>query len=319
MRISVIIAAILLDILPGGRAFLDQVTPRDSILVADRLEYGVVVEDVTERTRIAMPELEGFSNDTLAVVGGWKYESLDSSRVRASIAIAPFHEGLYELPALPVLRMTPAGTDSLLYEGVTMEVKALPIDTATFVVHGIKGVIRPKATLLQKFAAFNRAEPWFKWVLSAVIFLALAAIVLLIVVRRIRRKALLDRPAEPAYLVALRQLDRYRGQEYWKPEKQKAYYSGITDALKTYIDDRFGVDAPEMTTAELFAALDKEQVLDKAVLKELRGLFETADFVKFAKMTASDDDNAAALPLAVRFVTTTYQTELEEERNTDVL
>ena len=35
------------------------------------------------------------------------------------------------------------------------------------------------------------------------------------------------------------------------------------------------------------------------------------DFVKFAKFTASDEDNAKALPVAVRFVTSTYQSDLE--------
>jgi hypothetical protein len=47
------------------------------------------------------------------------------------------------------------------------------------------------------------------------------------------------------------------------------------------------------------------------LLDELRELFERADFVKFAKFTASDEDNAKALPTAVRFVTSTYQAEIE--------
>ena len=42
-------------------------------------------------------------------------------------------------------------------------------------------------------------------------------------------------------------------------------------------------------------------------------LFETADYVKFAKAFASDEENAVALPSAVRFVTTTYQSQLAEE------
>ena len=50
----------------------------------------------------------------------------------------------------------------------------------------------------------------------------------------------------------------------------------------------------------------------------MRELFERADFVKFAKYVASDDDNATALPVAVRFVTSTYQADVEnsqEEQN----
>ena len=33
--------------------------------------------------------------------------------------------------------------------------------------------------------------------------------------------------------------------------------------------------------------------------------------MKFAKFVASDQENAAALPLAIRYVTTTYQAEVE--------
>ena len=35
--------------------------------------------------------------------------------------------------------------------------------------------------------------------------------------------------------------------------------------------------------------------------------------MKFAKYVASDEDNASVLPLAVRFVTETYQTEVEAD------
>ena len=47
--------------------------------------------------------------------------------------------------------------------------------------------------------------------------------------------------------------------------------------------------------------------------QEMKDLFERADFVKFAKYIATPEDNATVLPQAVRFVTSTYQTEIEEE------
>ena len=50
----------------------------------------------------------------------------------------------------------------------------------------------------------------------------------------------------------------------------------------------------------------------------LKELFERADFVKFAKFTASEEENASALPVAVRFVTSTYQTDVEEESGAQV-
>ena len=68
----------------------------------------------------------------------------------------------------------------------------------------------------------------------------------------------------------------------------------------------------EMTTAEIFADLRKTDV-PADLYEEMKDLFERADFVKFAKYVATPEDNATVLPQAVRFVTATYQTEVEEE------
>ena len=65
-------------------------------------------------------------------------------------------------------------------------------------------------------------------------------------------------------------------------------------------------------------ALEQFGPLSLLVLSQW-GVFETADFVRFAKYTAPDDYNAKVLPTAVRFVTDTYRSGLEEEPGSDVL
>jgi hypothetical protein len=117
---------------------------------------------------------------------------------------------------------------------------------------------------------------------------------------------------EPAHIVALRKLDQFRGNRLWAPEKQKLFYSGVTDTLREYIAARYGISAMEMTTAEIFDDM-KATDAPEELLREMKELFERADFVKFAKFVASEEDNAAALPVAVRFVTETYQAEIETE------
>ena len=313
MKLLTFILAAMLDIIPGGQAFLKPLQPRDSILIADQLEYGFQLDSLAEGTALALPEFEGASNDTLTLVRGWQLDTTARLRVRqpgsrkraelynvrGSIVIAPFEEGTYFLPPIPVLR----GEDTLVFEGIEMEVKTMPVDTATFQIHDIKGQMRYPLT-------FKELLPWIGGVL-------LFAALLVLGIRAILRRRQAGGEAEhrdPAYIVALRELDKWRGDAFWAPEKQKAYYSGITDALKTYIEDRFGVDAPEMTTAELFDALKGAEDLPADLREELRDVFECADFVKFAKHVASQEENARALPTAVRFVTSTYQTVLEEEQ-----
>ena len=182
----------------------------------------------------------------------------------------------------------------------------MPVDTATFVPHDIKGVIRYPVT-------FAEVAPWVAGGLGCIGLIVLAVWL----IRRYRRN---HNPEyirkDPAHIVALRKLDKYRGNKMWAADKQKIFYSGITDTLREYISARYGVGAMEMTTAEIFADL-KHADVPAELLGELKELFERADFVKFAKFTADDEDNAKALPTAVRFVTSTYQAEIEDSSDVD--
>lgn len=314
MKILILlILASLLDQVPAGKAFLEQLQQRDSILIADQLEYGFVLEDVEEGTELSLQDFSEVSNDTLTLVRNWKIDTLKQRKgkldLRGSITVAAFEEGHYDLPPIAVRRVTADGkVDTLLFEALRMDVKTMPVDTATFVIHDIKGQMKYPVT-------FKEVLPWA----GGAVLLAALIFLLVYLVRNGRRQGETEEGEEAAYIVALRRLEKFRGDKYWAPDKQKIYYSGITDALKFYIEKRFGLDAPEMTTAELFAALKDSKDLSPELYNEAKALFETADYVKFAKHAATDEDNAKALPLAVRFVTSTYQTELEEEQSNDVL
>ena len=151
----------------------------------------------------------------------------------------------------------------------------------------------------------------FPWLGGFILLLALVAVAIYLVIRYRRRKGLEPSPDEPAYIVALRRLEHFRNDKFWTPEKQKGFYSGVTDALKEYIEDRFGVDAPEMTTEELFSALKNRPEIAADVFESAKDLFERADFVKFAKYVASDEDNARVIPTAINLVTSTIEEKTE--------
>ena len=304
----------LLEIVPKGPAFLNNLQKRDSVLVADQLEYGFRLDSVRKGTELAMADFSEASNDTLTLVRNWKVDTLklhkksDMVNIRASIVLAPFEEGQYELPPVMVRRKEGARVDTLVFEGVKMEVRPIQIDTSTFVIHDIKAQIRYPVT-------FKEILPWA----GGVLLLAGGVAVLVVLLRRRARKEEEERAKDPAHIVALRSLEQFRGEKFWAPERQKAFYSGVTDTLKTYMEARFAVDAPEMTTAELFDALKGAREITPEVYSETKELFETADFVKFAKHAAPNEYNAKVVPVAVRFVTDTYRSELEEEQRGDVL
>ena len=310
------------QVLPKGRmipvtgAFLQQLQERDSVLVADQLLYGFELKNVLEGTQIVLPELPEKQDYRLMYLSPWRVDTVKVTKqgkgqtrlldLKGDVVISSFEEGLYELPQIALGRLTPDGVlDTLVFDPMRLEVKTMPVDTATFIPHDIKGQIRYPLT-------FAEVMPWLGlfWFGSMLVIL----IVCLVIMHRRKNDPAFVRK-DPAHIVALRKLDNYRGNKLWAADKQKAFYSGVTDTLREYIAERYGVGAMEMTTAEIFDEMKSTDV-PKELLQEAKELFERADFVKFAKFVASDEDNAAVLPLAVKFVTETYQADVETEAET---
>ena len=293
----------------SGKTFLDPLQPRDSVLIGDQFVYGVHLKEVPSGTVLVPADFsKGFMpGDSVEIVRPWVADTVKvhgpkkapSSRdIDLSLIITSFEEGKHVLPPLPVLRQSLSGeVDTLVFEPETLEVFTIPVDTTTYVIHDIKGQIRYPLTLSEILPYV--AVVWLSALVGILIWALLSS----------RRKKDVKENAykDPPYIVALRKLEGLRSEKNWVKERQKSFYSGITDALREYIDARYGIDAPEMTTAELFDSLKMTDV-PADLFMEMKGLFERADLVKFAKAFASDEDNASAVPSAVRFVTATYQT-----------
>lgn len=292
-------------------AFMERLQPRDSLLIADQIRYGARIYRLEDGTRLT-PELQGVLSDSLVKVKDWHIDTLKAwtpkegpsrSDIEISTILTSFEAGTFDLPGITVERWFKDGiVDSLSFEGREITYCAMPVDTATFQVHELKEQIQYPVT-------FVEVLPWIGGGLGAAALIVLAVWLIRRYLHR-RDEKVLQR--EPAHIVALRKLDAYRGDKFWTEDKQKQFYSGVTDALREYIAARYGVGAMEMTTRELFRAL-KGVELDLTLRTGLQHLFETADFVKFAKMTLPREENATVVPFAVQFVTATYEQQLQEE------
>lgn len=314
--------------------FLRQLQKRDSILIGDQMEYGFRLDGLEDGSVLGFPKLD---DSFLEQITEWDSRILDRRSqgegrpalldIEASITVAAFEEGEYTLPPIIVGRASPTGkVDTLYFDPIDIKVTTVPVDTATFVRHGMKDIIAVPYNWDEFMYDLDKLWKYIRDHLLVWLILARWVIILAVAGYCIWR--LLKKGAgvvntyidEPAHIIALRKLDGFRSNAMWVPERQKAFYSGVTDALREYISKRYGIGALEMTTAELFDEM-KDVDLSSEQLDELHDLFVRADFVKFAKYVASDEDNAATVPVAVRFVTQSYQDELaakQEQVNEDV-
>ncbi len=150
-------------------------------------------------------------------------------------------------------------------------------------------------------------EPPIDWrpyylVAGALAVLVLVAFVVLRVLRRPGRVPA-GPPPRPAHEVAHEELARLRARGLPEQGAFKEYYSALTGIVRSYLEHRFRLRAPEMTTEEFLmvtarggAALQHNH---RALLGEFLG---ESDLVKFARHHPTLADADRAYGAATRFV-----------------
>ena len=118
-------------------------------------------------------------------------------------------------------------------------------------------------------------------------------------------------PLRPAEEVALEKLDIIREQKIWQSGQVKEYHTQLTDVVREYIARRFEVSSVEQTSDETLRAMRPLLSDKKELYEQLRKMLTLADLVKFAKWSATPDENELSLRSAYTFVKET--TPVEEE------
>ena len=212
--------------------------------------------------------------------------------------VTSFDSALYYLPPMVVT------VDNKEYKSKAL---ALKVDT-----------LHPDQFFGQK-AVMKAPFVWEDWYgLIGCSFLALPLLVLLIYfIIRIRdnkpiiRKVKVE-PKLPPHQAAMKEIERIKNEKVWQKGLPKEYYTELTDTLRTYIKDRFGFNALEMTSSEIIDNL--MEMNDKEAIADLKELFQTADLVKFAKHDPQMNENDANLINAIDFINETKQPDEENQK-----
>jgi len=152
------------------------------------------------------------------------------------------------------------------------------------------------------------------WLLAAAL-LGVAALGLLAarLLRARRRPAVAPLP-RPAHEVAADALRALRARRLPELGEFKEFYASLSGIVRRYLEYRFAVRAPEMTTEEFLAATARGGALEPAHRTLLGGFLVESDLVKFARHVPSVDDSERAFAAAERFVADTARDRLPEEK-----
>ena len=158
------------------------------------------------------------------------------------------------------------------------------------------GELRPARPALAELP-----RPWLQrhwpWLAFGAVLVALAATAVVAWLRRAEERARVT-----AYDRARVRLERLQGVGLPDAAAMDGWYVELSDIVRRYIEERFALRAPELTTEEFLLEAGRSADLSPPHRELLSDFLARCDRVKFARYSPGDDESREALDVAGRFL-----------------
>ncbi len=114
---------------------------------------------------------------------------------------------------------------------------------------------------------------------------------------------------KPSWLVAFELLEELKKKNLPSQGKFKEYYTLLSNLVRKYIENRFKIKAPEMTTQEFLLFLKKSRDFSAENKKLLEDFLNSCDMVKFAKYGPTINEAKDSFKLVKRYIDETKEAE----------
>jgi hypothetical protein len=194
----------------------------------------------------------------------------DNQTLRSrTYVLEPFLSGDYVIPPMKVAFWKRDEQDAKRHE---LETDEIEITINSLLPEDVAGLQMPKPGM---------AEGSRLWVGLGVLAASLLATAVFLLRRKRQGGPVLVRL--PAHEIAYRDLERLIAEDLPGKGEIKQFYQRVSDILRRYIENRFGLHAPEQTTEEFLAALGSDAKLAPGHKSLLKNFLQHCDLVKFAK------------------------------------
>ena len=255
---------------------------------------------------LLMPEF-GEALDRFAIVdfAGSETAGDDGGTIsRQRYTLAPSHSGNQAIPSLlvefvdrrPGRDPAPENEDAyeLLTEVLEFEVGSALADDAPLELRAALGALEPRTT--------PGLSPWV-WLMVVLVGLGAAAPFGMRAWASWRSRSL----RRSAYEVAKGDLDALTMAPRPTEGEMDAFFVRLSGVIRRYLEDRFGLRSPELTTEEFLDELARSPDLLRSHQQLLRDFLNRADLVKFAHLVPAPDDVEQSLDGARSFLESTHR------------
>jgi hypothetical protein len=205
--------------------------------------------------------------------------------LRREYVIEPFLDGKFEIKPIEIVasKRVAAGVPSdAPPEAVSVTTDPIALEVASVLKQGetdlaaTKGVVDPR-----------EPTPWLLIGLGGAALLMGAGVTAWLLMRK--REVVAPPPVlVPAHELALRRLDGLMAKRLVESGRFEPFYAEASWILRTYIEDRFGLHAPDRTTEEFLQESRTSAVLVDEDVRVLERFMGHVDLVKFAAVTPSE-------------------------------
>ena len=285
--------------------------PQDSLMIGDQPVVKVSVDkDIAQI--VGFPEFRNEQGSELEIISQSEIDTVRSDNRREKLIreyrFAVFAPGDYNLGQINLLYIDKNITDTLQSaDSVVFRVKPIIINPEEDEIFTVKPPVRMPVT-------FAEVLPYLLWTLLG---LAVAAVLAYVIIRLVKKKSILpEKPKLPPHVTAINELERIKNKNLWQSGKVKQYYTEVTDVIRQYLDERYNVNAKEMTTDEILDVMQHLISRKSKGYEMLSEMLRLSDLVKFAKWNPTTEDNQLTYDNAFYFVESTK--EIPEQEPADV-
>jgi hypothetical protein len=271
-----------------------------------------------EGTEIKFPQYENELIPGIEVLGAFPGDTTIENSVMTfdvHYIITSFDSTLYYIPFMPISD----GIDTIFSNSFGLKVNSPELTERTLA--EIERINTGQTSILDfEQLEINDLKPihkapfvwtdwlWILWIFLGVLLLAAILGGLFYLYLRKKNKGYFFTPPVviPPHVLAIREIDKLKAEKMWQQGREKEFYTKLTDILRIYMSERYGVNALEMTSGEIMNEIEKIAEVD-SVCENLKQILSVSDLVKFAKYKPYIDENDLSLINAYFFVNQTRE------------
>ncbi len=289
-----------------GPVSVDLDIDKKEITIADRVNLSITVisdEDYEVRLPAFGSKLEQFG---IIDYHTTQPELVDDNRqkISRSYVLEPFLSGDYVIPPMQIDFWKKGEKEKDLH---TLETEEITIKVSSLLPEKMEDI---KLHEIRPPVALPRSKDMWIWAAAAAGLMAVGIVLLVII--RYRKKKVQQEVSQkiPPHELAFTELQRLVDEDLIQKGEIKLFYQRISDVLRHYIENRFGLRAPEQTTEEFLMDLEASNTLPVEYRPLLKTFLTHCDLVKFAEHRPTTEDIQRTFDSCKNFITGTQEKDI---------